>query len=164
LNSIFAFVKKEMRPLFILFLIVIIAACSKKNLCLRYTTITAKVNFKTITDSNKIKDSIIFLPNYFYPEINAGAFFFKTNKTNVLLNTQLDSTIVIYQADTLNNAKDTILFFHSKQINYISKECGFNYFFNLKNVTYTKHLIKKIEIIDSLINDNANAQNINITF
>jgi Family of unknown function (DUF6452) len=153
-----------MKPILFLFAILGVAACTKQNLCLRYTTITAKVNFKTITDSNKIKDSVILLPNYYYPEINTAVLFNKTNKTNILLNTLADSTTIIYQADTLNNIKDTIILHHTKYLNYISKECGFNYFFNIKNAIHTKHIIKNIIVIDSLINDNTNAQNINIIF
>jgi hypothetical protein len=50
-----------------------------------------------------------------------------------------------------NDIQDTVYFHHQSEMNYVSLICGFTWFFNLEEITYTRHAIDSVIVTDSII-------------
>jgi hypothetical protein len=165
LHCIFAMVKSIFKFVaLIVFCGIAFISCNKNKLCLKYATITGAINFTRLTDSNKVVDSSLISAICVYPSVLLEVRNFKTNRIKFLINSNQDSCTFYFKTDTLSLLSDTIDLNYTHTLNFVSKECGYNYFYSLKNIKSTNNIIKKISISDSLINDNANKKNITILF
>lgn len=58
---------------------------------------------------------------------------------------------------------DTITFTYSSEPKFVSEECGAMYFYTIRSMKYTTHIIDSVAVTDSLIN-NTDTQRIKIFF
>lgn len=59
---------------------------------------------------------------------------------------------------------DTITFYHSKELTFISNACGYAYYYNLNEVKTTYHSIDSISILNRTVDNNASTQHIRIYY
>ena len=145
-----------------LFILFIAAACNKNAVCIKSTTVNTNIQFSSYTDSNKTIDtllpqSVIFFDTFYSNLINTNNFAFQ-------LSSIADSTAIYIQADSNLPMLDTVHFYYTRQLHFITKECGYNYYFTINNVLYTKNIIKKINIINSAVTQNSTNYNVQIIY
>lgn len=140
--------------------VLLLVACSKNNPCLINDAVTARMAFKTIDDSLREKDTILLNPSISL--LNTSYIGFKTNTINFPIASNVAAMDYVFVADTSNPIFDTIHLSYTKSLNYISKECGFNFFYKIDSVYFNKVQIKNIIITDSVINNNAQKVNFKV--
>jgi Family of unknown function (DUF6452) len=59
-----------------------------------------------------------------------------------------DSTTIIITSEH-EPKKDTVIFYHEKELVFLSPECGFVFTFTINNTSYTKHLIDSVKLINN---------------
>ncbi len=141
----------------------IFCSCNKESACLQYATISAKASFKSINDTLLVRDTL--LPQ---PIIKYGKYYSKqvnSNSISLLLNTSVDTMNAVFSPDSAaTNLLDTLQFIYTRQPTFISKECGFQFFFILQKINFTKNHIKNIIITTAAITDNNNARHFQIYY
>jgi hypothetical protein len=131
-----------------------LAACTRQDLCLRNATIVANISLKTNTDS-VARDTTLPQLSIAYPTLSLGARAFGIQKFNMLLNTLQDSTVLYVSTDTIGFKVDTLTVYHKRKLHFISKACGYNYFFDIDSIASKKKIFKSIQITDTLVTDDA---------
>lgn len=104
-------------------------------------------------DNNTVKDTLIgqfelWLGQNFdtiYYDGTLG----KTQSLSFPLSPISDTTQVIIKFD--NNVADTLSFFYTRNLTMVSHECGFVYYFDLKNTETTTHKIKSVWVSKALV-------------
>jgi hypothetical protein len=143
-------------------------SCNKQTTCLQDARIVTNVKFTTLNDTLAIIDTT--LPK---PMLVSDAIAFVGNKNtrtfSFLNNSQTDSMTFLFVTDSANIAKpllvDTVQLVYTRQLNFVSKECGYNYYYNLLSITSTKNVLKKVSITQPLINNiNSNATHLSFLF
>jgi Family of unknown function (DUF6452) len=137
-------------------------ACNKESACLQYANISAKIDFKHENDTLLVTDTILKQPllvtDSFYITQKA------TKTIQFLMNSTSDQVQFLITTDSNIAAFDTVDLTYNRIPHFVSKECGYNYFYTLLSVNHTKKYIKKIKIIQPLINDNINAKHLQIYY
>jgi hypothetical protein len=137
-------------------------ACSKEPVCLRYANISAGIVFKKNIDTLPLIDTV--LPHL----IMAFDSFYLSNKevseSRFLVKSTVDSMQIIITPDSGIAKWDTINLYYNRQLNFINKECGYNYYYQLKNVSYSTNSIKNISIINNQVNNDANAKHLQVNY
>lgn len=89
-----------------------------------------------------------------------------TNNFSALLSPFIDSTRWYLAPDSFTTVEqiDTITFYHSKELNFISNACGYVYYYTLNSVKTTYHSIDSISLINSSVDNNASTQHIKIYY
>jgi hypothetical protein len=149
---------------FILLLIAtIVFACNKQNLCLQYTTNSVTVRFRTYTDSLTLKDTI--LP---YPLIVFDSFanvYPASKKISINLNGHAAKTTAIFYPDSTDlDVFDTLRFYYKPELNFVSKECGYNYNFQIDSITSNQQNIKKIVVLNNSVTSKTNVIHFEIVY
>jgi Family of unknown function (DUF6452) len=137
-------------------------SCNKQSACLQYANITAKIKFVKNNDTLAILDTILPKPILYFDSFYISSI--NTKNIAFLLNSTADSMNFVIAADSAINKLDTIHLVYNRQVNFVSKECGYNHFYTLQSATATKNAIKKIEIIQPTINSNNNATHLSILY
>ncbi len=89
-----------------------------------------------------------------------------TNSFSALLSPFKDSTRWYLLPDSLTTIDqvDTITFYHSKTLNFISNACGYVYYYNISSVKTTYNSIDSISLINNSVDNNVNTQHIKIYY
>ncbi len=78
-------------------------------------------------------------------------------------NLDRDSTVFILREKTVaSDLTDTILFVYSRELNYVSGDCGFSYNLNLDTVIYSINFIDSVVISYPSVLYNENLENVKI--
>jgi Family of unknown function (DUF6452) len=137
-------------------------ACNKESACLQYANITAKIDFKHENDTLLITDTAliqaILITDSFYIT-QKGA-----KSMQLLMNSTAEAMRFVIASDSTNAVYDTVSLQYARLPHFVSKECGYNYFYTLLSAVSTKFRIKKIKIIQPIINDNINAKHLQIYY
>ncbi|MFT4061345.1 MAG: DUF6452 family protein [Edaphocola sp.] len=75
-----------------------------------------------------------------------------------------DSIRYRFLADTSSDAADTLTFYYTPYLYFVSNSCGYTYFYTLDTVHSTRHLIDSATILDNDITNSADTRNINLYF
>ncbi len=59
-----------------------------------------------------------------------------------------DSTTIIITSEH-ELEKDTLIFYHQKELVFLSPECGFIFTFTINDYNYTKHLVDSVKLINN---------------
>jgi Family of unknown function (DUF6452) len=146
-----------------LFALMAAAACTGNRPCLKYSTVAATAAFRSSKDT-VIKDSNLANLYLIYPAISAAQKYKNTNKVSFILNTKTNATQVLLAADSLAQPFDTLTIFAKQKLHFVSKECGYNYFFDIDSIAYSKNKIRKITLQDIAVDDNTGKIHMAILF
>jgi hypothetical protein len=138
------------------FLIVMCASvffsCKKEGACLQYAVISTKMKFVYTNDSLAVVDTILPKPIVYFGQL------YNTEKNrseiSFLPNSNQDSMSIIFAADSAAPLFDTISLYYTRQKNFISKECGFTFFYTINAVSSTTNRIEEIKILNGQVNSN----------
>ncbi len=176
-------------PIFLLALLcgLLLASCeSKDQECYEPTlvrvsnafvvtdTMTIKI---AIGDSTVLKDSLI----RFYRDsvmLNSRMEILNEDKPFTIVGTELpdtvmriafnpgkDSTRYTFQADTVAGSLiDTITFYYDPIVHFVSNSCGYNYYYTLTDVRFTKKLLDSVALINTNITNDVKTRNVQFYF
>ena len=81
------------------------------------------------------------------------------NKLFLPLSFISDTTAFVIDEGSL---RDTIWFRHSKEMKYISRDCGFTYNFKLDSIWFTDEIIDSVAISNAGVNYSESLENVKI--
>lgn len=165
--------------------IILIASCeSKEPGCYQPTTVSMVCGFQK-RDTQIVKDTVTINPlvmvdriTYRFSDSVMPAPQMKVLKEKIPLSvngnkgsTQLgiafnqanDSITYTFRPDTNIAVFDTITFFYTSTLHFISNNCGYNYYFNITNVKHTTNMLDSLGYVNRNVTD-ANKRNIQFYF
>jgi len=159
---------KIIGQLFIVVVLILSAACNNSSMCLSdqsaiqaglYSGSSGKDKDTTLTHFfmwglNNPGDSVLLT------NVNASKLYMPSNINR-------DSTEFIIRQERLvsgevKGVNDTLLFIYSRQLEYVSGDCGFTYNLELDTILHTFHLIDSVRISYSSVIYNENIENVKI--
>ena len=76
----------------------------------------------------------------------------------------LSSLVTFAQIDTTKNTYDTLVFYYTRSLHFVSVACGYTYYYNLNKITATYHDLDSVAIKDPSINDNATIEHVKLYY
>ena len=137
-----------------------IAGCRKDELrdpCLQPTNVAVRLSSKQVRDTLQIDTN---LPKAILVPIGGkGALGFNTgaNTLSLYLSPLADSCRYLLSADSFATTLDTLSFFYSRKITFLSNACGFTTFFTLSSAAVTHNAIDSFRLANHLVNNDANS-------
>ncbi len=137
-----------------------LAGCRKDALrdpCLQPTNVAMRVALKQVRDTLRTDTG---LPAAVLVPIGGqGALMFERGAVslNLYLSPQGDSCRYLLTADSFATTPDTLSFYYSRQIAFLSNACGFTTFFTLSGVSVTHNAIDSFRLPNPLVNNDANS-------
>jgi hypothetical protein len=163
---------RALLPIVIAITSIYFTACEEvKNPCLLPKTAPVGIGFYRTVESDTgmyIKDSV--LPSPIMAALDSPyAFVFATpaSKYKILLSPIVDSTKIFIAPDTLNrtpSGRDTVVFYYTRKLHFLSTACGYTHFFSLLEVKTTNHLIDSARIVKSEITNTADVEHVKIYY
>lgn len=177
---------KDFKLLLILFVgLIFIASCeSKEPECYQPTIVQAVCKFKFrdtqivqvqvgSDTNNRIKDTIDIFPDSSMnsPQMriigesrdiliqSAGK-----DPLRVLFNYSKDSIRYSFRTDSTSAVFDTITFYYTPSVHFVSNNCGYNYFYQIQKVKHTTHMIDSFSISNNNVTDDAMTENVQFYF
>jgi Family of unknown function (DUF6452) len=140
------------------------SSCKHNNLCIEPKIVRLSVSFVQPDTAKIFKDTILRNANVIFGKpINYLVNINKTGRFQMPLSQSEDSVLFFFQADSLNimpETIDTISLKYVRKISFISSACGYETFFSLRNVNYTKHVIDSAMIINAEVNNNVKSEHL----
>ncbi len=134
-------------------------ACSNSEICLsnQHAVQVGIVKKLATSDKDTLIDSIsVYGVNLQNDSIYKNE---KLSKLFLPLSFTHDTTSFVFTKGTI---KDTILFVHSKELDFISGECGYVFKFSLDTIICSKHYVDSVAIAYPNINYNEVIRNVKI--
>ena len=76
-----------------------------------------------------------------------------TRNLGIAFNQAKDSIRYRFRTDTASAVYDTITIHYSSTLHFISNNCGYNYYFGIKNVTHTTHMLDSAAVINNEVTE-----------
>ncbi len=137
-----------------------LAGCRKDELrdpCLQPTNVAVRLALKQVRDTMRVDTG---LPKAILLPIGGQTGLQFANGATTLsayLSPQADSCRYIISADSFATVPDTLSFFYSRKITFLSNACGFTTFFTLSGATATRNAIDSFRLVNPLVNNDANS-------
>lgn len=146
--------------------VVFFTSCTTKNLCIEPTLVTMRGGFYYSDTSGAFKDSLVKNVNMvFGSSLNYYQNIKKYNKFNFPLSQGQDSVFTIFQSDSSvvdENTVDSIYWYYTRNLAFISTACGYQTNFTLVSVKYTHHVLDSIVIQNSAVSSDANVEHVKL--
>ncbi|WP_075602671.1 DUF6452 family protein [Saccharicrinis aurantiacus] len=95
-----------------------------------------------------------------YPRIDSSRAETSTNSIFLPLSMETDSTVFELFKDGIG---ETVTFHHTKELAYVSEECGFIFHFTIESVDFTNtKYIAEVEVADKEVSYNKGTENVKI--
>jgi hypothetical protein len=135
--------------------------------CLQSTNVTVAIGtYKPATDtSTQGLDSI--LPKAYVGYVANGwinNYGSKTNKFYLRLSAHSDTCKWFISPDSTMTALDTITIIYSRQLNFISRSCGYAYHYFINDVKWTFNRIDSVKIKNNAVTGTAGVENVKIFY
>ncbi len=164
--------------LFFIFFVVVtciyFTACDRiKDPCLLPKTAPVSIGtYKAIeTDTGiAVKDSMLPTPIMGVLDSPYAVVYIPENATSkfkLILSPITDSTKYFILPDTLNRTPaefDTVTFYYTRKLHFLSTACGYTYFYSLRDVRSTNHAIDSIKLVQTEVTTAANAEHVKIYY
>ena len=156
---------------FILFALVVTSCTQQRSPCYEPKIVSVAIGTYRMSDTVAV-DSVLENPDFFCLDTPLSQLIVAGNKFTALLSPFVDSTRWRLIPDLLTDSTDgtpiemydTITFYHTKQLNFISNACGYAYYFTLDGVKTTYNSIDSIVIINNSVDNNASTQHVKIFY
>jgi hypothetical protein len=125
---------------------------------LQPTTVPVRVVTKQYLADTSFVDSL--LPKPIWRAIDSGVSFTYLEDVShfpLLLSPLADSCRYALQPDSAIASFDTIQFYYTRRLQFLSNACGFTHFYSLDKVTTTRHNIDSVKITNTDVNLNASS-------
>lgn len=152
-----------MQKLGIILLLVIVGACTKSDFCIEPNSATMGLAFKTYDSTNALVDTALQNVDVYSTDTTTSLVenIASLTRINVFPNRKITGqTYVIFNS----NNRDTVSVTYTPEENFISNGCGYQFFFRIENVSFSKTNIDSVNIIDALVTDDPNTINLEIIY
>ena len=155
------------QPASLFFLLVLgLGACVKNDFCIQPSAVKTVVRFKHIDSTNKKVDSAfdnitIFLTDssyLYYDDISS------VKQVQLYLRPNANRQVMVFKQEEEPFLSDTITIKFESILHFISNGCGYQYYFNLTEVSSTHHLIQEAVITRATVTESIASENIEILF
>jgi hypothetical protein len=148
----------------------LLAACSKdpRDPCLQPRDALTRLHFvHTLDTSHVVADTA--LPNpIMIPIQSKSSYIFlggkKATGFSIALSEVADSCRWALRPDSATDITDTLSFYYTRELHFISNACGYTYFFQLNRVTTTTHLIDSAIIVKPEVSTDAQTEHLRLYF
>lgn len=160
--------RKFMKILLIIaWVVLVMGSCKQEDICLQPQVVVCRTGFSKVDSSYSFQDTSLANANILF---HAQDTLYLMNLRNnngfsMPLSTQEDSTVLLFQSDSTQitfTTVDTICYYYTRSLKFISLACGYQYNFDLKRVTYTKNVLDSVIVANSLVD--ADVKNKHIQF
>lgn len=140
-------------------LLVLPAACTQDEICLsnQHAVQTGFYSGRSAVD----KDTVLQNSSVFGVHPQRDSIYAEETFRSMFLPLSFNHDTTVYVIDN-NSLKDTLWFSHSKEMAYISRECGFTFNFTLDSVWFTRVFIDSVAIDVKEVNYGENFENVKI--
>jgi len=129
----------------------------ERDPCLEPTSVSLRVHSLHHLPDGTITDTLLPDPAWLVADSFKGWKFSQNSSQFALsLSPLADSCRLVIQPDTASMALDTLTFYYSRSLQFLSNACGYTYFFNLERIIHTQHLIESVVIKNPDVNSNVN--------
>ena len=151
----------------VVFLIVLWASCRRvADPCLQSTNVSVVVGSYKPADTGFLgADSI--LPKAFMGYASNGWIQYygsKANKFNMRLSALSDTCKWFISPDSTIAAMDTITLVYSRELNFVSRSCGYAYHYFIKDIKWTFNRIDSVKINNNAVTGAASVENVKIFY
>lgn len=87
-----------------------------------------------------------------------------SNIMRIALNPGKDSTRYTFRVDTLSTTYDTITYYYTPLLHFISNSCGYNYYYTVNDVKFTRNLLDSMRLNDNNVTNDINITNVQLYF
>lgn len=84
------------------------------------------------------------------------------NYTGVPFNPAKDTIRYRFRVDTAATLFDTLVFYYDPVVHFVSNNCGYTYYFNLRNVKVTGHAIDSSSLVDINVTNDVQKRNVQL--
>lgn len=145
-------------------LIALLGACNPADTCLTPQTVALRVGF-----SGGGVDTV--LPNALLGLEKGGSWYALSLKGQsgfaLPLPQVQDSIRLLIRPDSTlqsNEALDTINLWYTRELHFISTACGYETFFNLYGLSFTRHTLDTVELLQPKVNNDVNPEHVRLVF
>ncbi len=163
--------------LFVVFVcITMLSACTQQRTpCYEPKIVPVSIGTYRMSDTVAVDTALPF-PRFYCLDTALEQSISAKNKFSALLSPFLDSTRwvlipdLIDPTDTLDTTEtlvqfyDTVVFYHTRKMQFISNACGYVFYYDLTNVRTTKNSIDSIILLNNSVDNNADAEHIKIFY
>lgn len=151
--------------LFTLVWLLLYTSCKQDDICLQPQVITCRSGFYKLDSTSNYKDSVLSNANILFKAQDTVYMINMKNTSgfSMPLSVQYDSTLLLFQSDSTNitsSTVDTICLYYNRSLKFISLACGYQYNFEMKSLSYTKHILDSVFIANATVDAGANKQHI----
>lgn len=151
---------------YILLLFAFYSCSQDANTCLQPIDVSLRIGAYKYADASH-KDSL--LPNPIVKVIGDSIKTWVQNQKNsskfaLTLNPKADSTKYTFQIDASNVSTDTIIFYYSRSLHFVSVACGYTYYFTINKVAATHHDLDSVAINNVSVNENATIEHVKLFY
>ncbi len=151
---------------YLILLLVLYSCAQDANTCLQPIDASLRIGAYKYADTAH-KDSL--LPNPVIKVIGDSIKIWVQNQKNsskfaLTLNPKADSTRYTFQIDATKTTYDTLVFYYTRSLHFVSVACGYTYYYNLNKITATYHDLDSVAIKDPSINDNATIEHVKLYY
>lgn len=150
-------------------LLFMISCEEERSACMEPTTVAMRVGCYTPADTGKaVVDTALPRP------IIAGLFadslkYWIAGNSDVqsfqlLLSPIADSCQWVVKTDTTAITPDTLTFYYSRKLQFLSNTCGYTYFYSLRDVHITHNSLDSVKISNTEVSSNASVEHIRLYF
>jgi hypothetical protein len=149
----------------VLFLFALASCTQQRSPCYEPKIVSVAIGTYRMVDTTSV-DTTLPYPAFACLDTNLMQERTPTNNFSALLSPLVDSTRWILAPDsvTTTDQVDTITFYHTKSLNFISNACGYVYYFTLSSVRTTYNSIDSISLTNTSVDNNANTQHLRIYY
>lgn len=142
----------------LLSVVLFLFACEQeRDPCLQPTTVPLRIRAVKPVSDTTVTDSLLPHPLWIAIDSGRGVIFPENSSVfNILLSPLSDSCRYAVQPDSAVAARDTLVFYYSKHLQFLSNACGYTYFYTLLHIGSTHHLLDSVKINNDDVTSNAN--------
>lgn len=149
-----------------LVLICSLLACKQTATCYEPQNVALRGGFYYYDVDQKLTDTLLENAVLIFGEGNNYFQQLKqNNRFSFPLSQSKDTVSFVFQADSSSTASDqldTLQLSYNRELTFISTACGFQHFFQLQGITYSKHVIDSVIIFTPAITNDINKQHLQI--
>ncbi|RYE20704.1 MAG: hypothetical protein EOP51_17295 [Sphingobacteriales bacterium] len=168
----------DIRRFYTLIAAVFISVCwlscdRQKDPCLQPVRASLHIGvYKTVESDTGIVALDSLLPNVIVGVVDSPAYFMYAVKNvnkidSVVLSPMKDSTSIFIQADSARTSvfdKDTITFYYTRNLHFISNACGYTTYYTISDLKYTVNNIDSVKLINGNVSTDANIEHVKIYY
>lgn len=147
---------------FILFVLVI-GACTKSEFCIEPNAASLRIAFKTYDSTDVLVDTALKNVDVYSTDTTAALVENRDELTQIDVfpnRRRTQQTYIVFHS----NERDTIEISYTNEENFISNGCGYQTFFRIEEVSFSKSRIDSVNITETLVTDEISSNHLEVIY